>query len=428
MPRPSILLRVLPLLLALPACRHAGGERPSARPDAGRLQRDVAVLASDAYEGRGTGTPGADSAAAWLVRRYRALGIAPGVPDYLQPFTVRPGGHAGHVPLLARNVVAVIPGTDAALRGQYVVLGAHYDHLGRSKFGANDPEAGGAIRNGADDNASGTAAVVELARLLQARPTRRSVLLVHFAAEELGLLGSQHFVESPPVPLDSMQAMINLDMVGRLTDDRLVVHGVGTATELPAIVDSANARIAAPLAITARPEGFGPSDHASFFLRRVPVLHLFTNTHPDYHEATDDAEKLNAPGTARVVALAYEIARELGDRPGRLTFARGAQPPAIGVRPRSQVYLGSVPDMAGDAGGRGLRLSGVVPGSPAEAAGLREGDVVVELGGAAVTDLETYTSALYARQPGETVDIVVLRRGARETVRVTLARRGDRRS
>ena len=428
MPRPSILLRAAALLLALPAChRGTSGGRTPAVPDPARLARDVAVLAGDAYEGRGTGTPGADSASAFLVRRYRALGIAPGIAGDVQPFTVRPSGHTGHVPLEARNVVAVIPGTDPALRGQYVVLGAHYDHLGRSPFGANDPQAGNAIRNGADDNASGTAAVLELARLLRAHPTRRSVMLVHFSGEELGLLGSQQFVTTPPIPTDSMQAMLNFDMVGRLTNDQLVVYGVATAAELRAMVDSANARLAPPLAVAARADGFGPSDHASFFMKSVPVLHFFTNTHADYHEATDDAEKFNAAGAARVVALAYGIVRELGDRPARLTFERGAQQPMAAGRTRTEVYLGSVPDMAGGDDGQGLRLSGVVPGSPAEAAGLREGDVVVELGGVAVTDLQTYSNALYAHQPGDTVDIVVRRGTERLTIRVTLGRRGERR-
>jgi hypothetical protein len=320
-------------------------------------------------------------------------------------------------------VVGVVPGTDPALRGQYVVVGAHFDHLGRSTQGALDPDSGRAIRNGADDNASGTAAVLELARLLAARPARRSVVFVAFSGEELGLLGSQHFVDHAPVPLDSMQAMLNFDMVGRLRDGKLLVYGVASAAELPAVVDSANRAVG--LRVTAIGDGFGPSDHSSFYARGVPVLHFFTDLHDDYHRATDDAPKVNASGTAQVVALAERALRDVADRPGRLTFVRQAAPATtMGGGNGSNVYLGSVPDMsATDVGG--LRLTGVRPGSPADAAGLLAGDVIVEFDGKSVKDLYQYTDALYARKPGDTVQVVVVRGGERRTLTVTLGSRGQ---
>lgn len=427
---------LLPLLLGGCFLWSRGEPRRPLGADASRILADVQWLADDAREGRGTGTAGNDSAAAWIARRYEALGVpamelAPGQRGYLQPFrarsvvTAHAGGPAEGLP--TQNVVAMIPGTDPALRGQYLVIGAHYDHLGRSTFGAADPQAGDAIRNGADDNASGTAAVLELARILRQRPLRRSVLFVHFSGEELGLLGSQWFVEHSPVPMDSVQAMLNFDMVGRLVNDKLLVYGVATAIELPAVVDSANARMAPPLSISAIGDGFGPSDHSSFFAKNVPVLHFFTNVHEDYHKATDDAERLNAPGSARVVQLAWRVARELGDRTQRLTFRRSSAPPmTTGARTGTGVYLGSVPDMAaGEV--KGLRLSGVSPGSPADVAGLREGDVIVEFDGRAVTDLYSYTEALYAKSPGDTVKIAFLRGGERKEVSVTLGRRGERR-
>ena len=244
--------RLAPVLAAfglatIAGCSLGRGARgPSLDLDAAsaRIAADVAVLASDAMEGRGAGTAGGDSAAAFIARRFAALGLAPLDPaGFAVPFTAHAAAfaHAGEpAGISGRNVVAVVPGTDPALRGRYVVIGAHYDHLGRSPRSALDPQAQDAIRNGADDNASGTAVVLELARRLKAHPVRRTVVLALFDAEELGLLGSRDFVQRPALPLDSVEAMINLDMVGRLRDDRLIVFGTGTAGELPAIADSAN--------------------------------------------------------------------------------------------------------------------------------------------------------------------------------------------
>jgi hypothetical protein len=426
--RQSLRLAIALSLLA-GACRTAEPSlAPSAAPDADRILRDIAWLADDRLEGRGTGTAGNDSAAVWLARRHAALGLRPlgNANGYLQPFLARSAqmAHAGQADGVAtQNVVALVAGRDPALRGEYVVIGAHFDHLGRSPANAMDPEARDAIRNGADDNASGTAAVLELARLLAARPARRSVVVAHFSGEELGLLGSRWFVDHPPVPLDSAVAMVNFDMVGRLRNEKLIVYGVATARELAAIVDSAN--VAPRLAVSAVGDGFGPSDQSSFYARGVPVLHFFTDLHDDYHRASDDVEKINAPGEARVVALAERVVRAIADRPGPLTPVRMAAPaPTAGGREGSNVYLGSVPDMsAGDS--PGLRLSGIRPGSPAEAAGLRAGDVIVALGGRAVKDLYTYSDALYAHQPGDRVDIVFLRDGERRTVAATLGRRGQ---
>jgi aminopeptidase YwaD len=324
--------------------------------------------------------------------------------------------------LATQNIVAFLPGRDPALRGQTILIGAHIDHLGRSTAGALDPDARDAIRNGADDNASGTAVVLELARLLRATPPRRSVLFVNFSGEELGLLGSQYFVQHSPVPIDSIVAMLNFDMVGRLRGDSLIVYGVATAREMRAVIDSANAGLG--LTVRGIGDGFGPSDHSSFFARDIPVLHFFTNLHDDYHRASDDAAKINAAGAARVVALAERVVREIDERDTRLTFVKSVAPaPVAGSRTGSNVYLGSIPDMsAPDA--KGLRLTGVRAGSPADSAGLKAGDIVVEFGGKPVTDLQTYSDALYGFKPGDEVEIVVLRNGQRLAVKVRLGRRG----
>src|SRR5687767_10640173 len=296
-----------------------------AAADSTRIQADIAWLASDKLEGRLTGTPGNDSAAAYIARRFASLGLKAPQPGYLQKFTARSAqaAHTGDTAGKAtQNVVAILEGTDPALRKQYIVIGAHFDHLGRSTVSALDPDAGDAIRNGADDNASGTAAVLELARMFSVRRPQRSVIFVTFSGEEQGLLGSQYFVENPPVPLDRMVAMLNFDMVGRMKNDELMVYGTATASELASMIDSANTMSASPLKVSGSGDGFGSSDHSSFYGKNIPVLHFFTDLHSDYHRATDDTEKINAAGAARVADFAFRIAKRIDARPANLTFVR----------------------------------------------------------------------------------------------------------
>ena len=423
---PSQLLLVSLAALTLGACAGMNNQAGApASADSARLRSDIEYLASDALEGRGTGTAGNDSAAAFAARRYGSLGLRALSTGYLQPFVAHPasGAHTGAAAQYpTQNVVAYLEGTDRSLRGRVIVIGAHIDHLGRSGVSALDPEARDAIRNGADDNASGTAAVLELARLLRANRPRHSVLFANFSGEELGLLGSQYFVEHSPVPIDSVVAMLNFDMIGRLRGDSLIVYGVATARELPALLDSAGVGLG--LHVRGVGDGFGASDHSSFFARGLPVLHFFTNIHEDYHRASDDASKINAAGAAKVVTLAERVVRRLDARSAPLTFVRAA-PTAVANRGGgSQVYLGSIPDMAaGDI--PGLKLTGVRAGSPADSAGLKAGDVVVELAGKPVTDLQSYSDALYANKPGDEITIVVMRNGERVTVRTRLGRRGQ---
>lgn len=429
---------VLPVtLLVTAACGATNRISTGISPDTARLARSVSILAADSMEGRGTGTAGNNAAARWLASQLQAAGVrmlAPGgacgsnggcAPSYLHHFSARParGPHdTATVSLPSQNVVGLIPGTDPALRNQYVILGAHFDHLGRSTNGALDPDRGNEIRNGADDNASGTSAVLELARHFARQPASRSIVVVLFSGEELGLLGSQHFVSNTPVPLDSVQAMLNFDMVGRLKNERLIVYGVATATEWPAILEAANT--APAFTLNAVGDGFGPSDHSSFYAKDLPVLHFFTDVHDDYHRASDDAERINVTGMGRVVAMAGRITRDIADRPARLSFVRApVSAPAGGSRAGSQAWLGTIPDMgAGDV--KGLRITGVRAGSPADSGGLKEGDVIVSFGGAEVTDLVSYSDALYSKQPGDTVEIVFVRGTERRTVRVTLGKRG----
>ncbi|HKP14516.1 MAG TPA: M28 family peptidase [Gemmatimonadaceae bacterium] len=440
-PRALIVLRAVLLAALLPtACRTVDHGAASPRDAADRIRRDIAYLADDRLEGRGTGTAGNDSAAAWLARRHFELRLLPVITEpegcsdvgqsrcmgFLQRFTARGAelAHAGQPDgVRTQNVVAMAPGWDRALAGkEVVVIGAHFDHLGRSPANALDPQAKDAIRNGADDNASGTAAILELARRFAAHPARRAVVVVHFTGEELGLLGSQWFVEHSPVPVDGIVAMVNFDMVGRLRNDRLIVYGAATAREFPALIDSAN--VEPKLRINAVGDGFGPSDHSAFYAKGIPVLHFFTDLHDDYHRATDDIEKIDAAGEARVVAVAERVVRAIADRPGRLTAVRVAAPTMSPARQGSNVYLGTIPDMA-SSDVPGLKLTGVRVGSPADKGGLSSGDIIVGFAGREVKDLYTYSDALYAHKPGEEVEIVYLRGGERRTTKVTLGTRGQ---
>ena len=333
----------------------------------------------------------------------------------------------------ARNVAALLPGSDPSLADEVLILGAHYDHLGLGGQGSLDPEALGMVHNGADDNASGTSGLIEIARRLtdgDRRPAR-SVLFLAFAAEEKGLWGSAHYVRNPLVPIDHSIAMLNMDMIGRLEGRTLTVMGVGTAEEWADVLQTANESTARPLSIATSPHGFGPSDHSSFYGEGLPVLHFFSNTHVDYHRPSDDWDKVDIEGLDQIVDLVSEVALDVAGVTGSderiaLTPAEADAAEAHGQASTTGggygPYLGTIPDMVPvDAG---LRLTGVREGSPAADAGIRGGDIVVEFGGRDVGDIYAYTYALQDHEPGDAVEIVVLRDGERLTLTAVL---GDRR-
>jgi hypothetical protein len=310
------------------------------------------------------------------------------------------------------------------LRNETIIVGAHYDHLGLGGFGALDPDSAGRVHNGADDNASGTAALFVIAARLKAARLARTVVFIAFSGEELGLLGSDYYVKHPIYPLTATQAMINLDMVGRLKNDKLIVYGTGTATEFPALLDSLNWY--AKFDLRPQPEGYGPSDQTSFYAAKIPVLHFFTDLHGDYHRSTDDWDKINATGLVRVADFAAAMATALGNRPTRLTFVDVPPPsPKAGVAVTSGygAYLGTIPDMASGESG-GVLITGVSKGSPAELAGLKGGDKITKIGDYEVADLAGMTDALRSYKPGDKVVIIVIRDGKPVGVDVTLGKRG----
>ena len=319
----------------------------------------------------------------------------------------------------AENIVGVIPGVgfgdDETDAPDVVVLGAHYDHLG---YGDSNSLAPGtrAIHHGADDNASGTAALLEVARQLRAEgPFPRTIVFIAFAGEERGLLGSGHYVANPLLPLKRTAAMVNLDMVGRLVDEKVIVHGTGTGTGLDAMVD--RLALQAGFGIAKEPGGFGPSDHSSFYARKIPVLHLFTGSHTDYHRPTDTADKVNYAGMARISRLVANVVRELATVTTPPKYLEVASKPFMGGG-GDRPYFGSIPDFAKPGGG--YAITGVSKKSPAAEAGLEGGDVIVRLGESAISGLEDFDSALRKHKAGETVPVVVRRNGKEVTLSVTL--------
>ena len=334
----------------------------------------------------------------------------------------------------ARNVVGIIPGTGGPDAG-VVIVGAHFDHLGLGGAGSLAPDAVGEVHNGADDNASGTAALIEVARELAQTERAESVLFLAFTGEEKGLWGAGYWVNNPTLELGRVKAMLNMDMVGRLGEGKLTVFGVGTADEWMDVLDAANASLDRPVEMATAPDGYGPSDHSAFYGADIPVLHFFTNTHVDYHRPSDDWEKIDAEGLDRVVNLVASVTQRVASGPeARLSLIQGAgdpgsapsgdpsepsdDAPSRGYGP----YLGTIPDMTpGDI--EGVRLTGVREASPAELGGLQGGDVIVEFGGTPVTDLYAYTYALREHVPGDEVVVVVMRDGKRISLNVVLGRR-----
>jgi len=396
-------------------------------PRAQRILDDVKYLASDALQGRLVGTAGNDSAAAYAAREFRRLGLRPGGDSgtFFQRWTIASttGTRAANVAdRPAHNVVAILPGADRRLRGQDIVVGAHFDHLGFGRFGDPGPDTVATLHNGADDNASGTAAVIEIARLLSAARPRpaRTIVFVLFDAEEEGALGSAWYADHPAVTMDSTLAMVNLDMVGRLQQNRrLLALGALSATEWRPLLDSVNAPY--HFDVRASGDGWGSSDQMSFFAKKRPVLFLFTDVHADYHRASDTWDKINADGMAEIASFAADIVKRLDARTGPMTFVDAPPPTPVAPGSGARPWLGTVPDMASEPGG--VLLQGVRAGGPAETAGIRAGDVLLGMGEYPIANLQDYTNALSHFKAGDRVDVRVRRGDQTLTLPVTLGAR-----
>lgn len=385
------------------------------------MMEDVAVLANDSLNGRKTGSEGERKAAEYIAKRFADLNLEPkGTDGYFQKFTYKASKNPHQEAQFTSET------TDSTQTGQNViayldnqaentvVIGAHYDHLGMGGEGSLYRE-GPAIHNGADDNASGVAMMLHLADSLRfdsaEEPKQNNYLFIAFSGEEEGLLGSNYFVKNPTIDTKKITYMLNMDMVGRLNDENtLAVYGVGTSPIFKQVVN-ANA---GTLNITENESGVGPSDHTSFYLADIPVLHFFTGQHEDYHKPTDDTEKVNFEGMKTVANYIFSIIQDLDSQP-KLAFKKTKNESE--VVPDFKVTLGVVPDYL--FSGKGMRIDGVSEDRPAQKAGLQKGDIVVKMGEYEVTDMMSYMKSLSKFEKGQTVMVTVKRNGEPMEVEVT---------
>ena len=312
-----------------------------------------------------------------------------------------------------RNVMMLLPGEDPKMKNEYIIIGAHFDHLGMGGPGSGSRALDTiGIHHGADDNASGVAMMLELAEKFAKTPGshKRSIICLSFSGEEEGLLGSKHFVDDPCIDLSKVDAMINMDMVGRLNEtNNMEIDGVGTATGLKELV-YANSDTSV-IKLTLSPEGYGPSDHSSFYGKNIPVLFYFTGAHMDYHTPTDTWEKINYKGMVEISALIFKVAEALANDSARLEFKEAGPKEEVNRYPRRRgVTLGIMPDFAGVIK-NGLRADFVTPGKPAALGGMQKGDIITFINGKQVNNVQDYMFRMGQLKHGQTISVEVLRGG-----------------
>jgi len=382
------------------------------------MRDDVTVLASDSLQGRFTGTAYEKMAADYLSKRFKNIGLEPkGTNEYFQEFNFKnktnPHGDVKFVnekedgTITATNVVGYINNNAE----NTIVIGAHFDHLGMGAEGSlyrgDEPQ----IHNGADDNASGVAVLLNIADELTSKNPNNNYLFIAFSGEEIGLLGSNYYVKNPTIDLKKVTYMINMDMVGRLNKERAIaVYGVGTSPVFSQTLFANNK----DFKITEKESGVGPSDHTSFYLADMPVLHFFTGQHDDYHRPGDDTDKLNYKGMEDITQYILAIITDLNDSP-KLTFAKTKNESE--EVPEFKVTLGVVPDYLYD--GKGMRIDGVSEEKPAKLAGMTKGDIVIKVGEFEITDMMSYMKTLSEFEKGSKTTVVILRDGEEVELEVT---------
>jgi len=491
------------LLFAL-AFGVSGQKAQTAKSDSieKNLRAHVAFLASDKLEGRRTGTEGATAAAGYITNQFAKPRLRPGSrgsngkAGYLQAF---PHTKQGHPSVIGYNVIGILDGNDKVLRQEAIVIGAHYDHLGfggEGSLATNSTE----IHHGADDNASGTAAIIELARqFAREKKNKRTIIFIAFSGEEDGLFGSKFYVNNPVFPIENTVAMINLDMVGRLTNEKLTVGGVGTAAEWKSLIEATNAPketkqeslnkeerrlydavwknlnqervsgvfvdvkdsvvtlkgnipksnlvIAMKAAFEAKPskvvnelnqmpfgdfrfepfmlqlneDGFGPSDHSSFYTKKIPVLFFFTGTHLDYHKPSDTSDKINYSGLSKIVDYVGAIARTIDQNTAKPTYTVSKSISPTGGRMSFNITLGTIPGYSDSSDG--MVIDGVRDDSPASRAGLKGNDKIVMLAGKEVKNVQDYTKLLGEMKADVEYEVVVVRGTERLTLKITPVKR-----
>jgi hypothetical protein len=366
---------------------------------------DVVYLSSDLLEGRSTGTPGEQMAADYISKRFRELGLVPMGTEgtYFQPFDFNyksnPHVEGDGEKRTGKNVVAYL---DNGAKNT-VVIGAHYDHLGHGDFGSRYTE-GPAIHNGADDNASGVASVLYLAEKLKSEgPKNNNYLFLAFSGEEMGLYGSKFFVNNPTIDVSSINYMVNMDMVGRLNDENVVViNGAGTSP----IWKETFEKISSDLSIKTSDSGIGPSDHTSFYLNDIPSIHFFTGQHTDYHTPADDSELINYEGIVTISEFIYDLISKI-DKKGKIEFTKTKDESESKKAAAFKVTLGVMPDYVYQ--GEGMRIDGVMEGRPAEVAGMEKGDIIIKIGDVDVKDIYDYMEGLGKYKKGDTTRVAFKR-------------------
>lgn len=378
---------------------------------------DVEYLSSDELEGRSTGSKGEELAANYIEKRFKELNVEPiGENGYFQEFSFKQKSHPHETIITSdsiqensvtgKNVIGFIDNKSI----NTIVVGAHYDHLGFGGEGSLYRSDSLKIHNGADDNASGVSLMLDLAAKLK-NSNNNNYLFIAFSGEELGLLGSNFFVKNPTIDIKSINYMINMDMVGRLNNENtLAVYGLGTSPIFKQTIKSNNKNFK----IIENESGVGPSDHTSFYLNDIPVLHFFTGQHSDYHKPSDDSELLNYEGINLISDFIYSIISDLNDN-GKLPFRETKNESQ--ETPRFKVSLGVIPDYLYD--GKGMRIDGVSKGKPAEKAGFQKGDIVIKLGDEEVTDMMSYMKALSKYENGDKVDVQISRKNELSIKKVT---------
>lgn len=376
-----------------------------------KITDHISYLASDKLNGRGAGTEDEKIAAAYIAGQFRAMRLQPkGNNGFYYDFSYRHQVGDPHnlkpdsaQQRRSRNVIAFLDNGAP----HTIVIGAHYDHLGLG-FDHNslDPEPAEKIHNGADDNASGVAGVIELARYLSNNgfKEKSNFLFMTFSGEELGLIGSKKWCENPTYPLSNINYMINLDMVGRLNDStrKLLVYGVGTSADFIPALEKVNTYFVYKYDSS----GVGPSDQTSFYLKNIPVLHFFTGQHSDYHKPTDDADKVNPKGEARILELIVDLIYALEHSP-KLGFLKTRSPENDAVS--FKVTMGIMPDYTFE--GPGVRIDGVGDNKPAFRAGIVKGDIILALDGTDLKDVRAYMKALSGYEKGQQAEVKILRQG-----------------
>jgi len=368
------------------------------------LRVDVVYLASDLLGGRETGTAGEEMAAQFIISRFQELGLeAKGTNGYLQEFdfNFKPNPHEeAKEGRTGRNIVAYL---DNGAKNT-VVIGGHYDHLGVGRFGSRNVGEP-AIHNGADDNASGIASLLLLAKALKGSDLKNNnYLFIAFSGEELGLYGSKYFVNNSTIPLESINYMINLDMVGRLNADKvLAINGAGTSPAWKETFGKLNVR---GIKVKTTDSGIGPSDHTSFYLQDIPAVHYFSGQHEDYHKPEDDSERVNYDGIYEISEHIYAVISAL-DNGGKIAFTKTKDENEGRTVSKFKVTLGVMPDYVYE--GTGMRVDGVLSDRPAEAAGMEKGDIIIKIDDIEVKDIYDYMDGLAKFKKGDKTMVVVKR-------------------